>query len=106
MTFKQNSVLHILGLGLLLGVVLLVAKGPPTSGDEERLVVITAADLAQLRVAFMRTWQREPTQMELQGELEKFIREEVLYREALARGYDRDDLVVRRAMQGKMEFLG
>jgi parvulin-like peptidyl-prolyl isomerase len=95
-----------LGLGLLLGVVLLVGKGPPTSGDEERLVVITANDLAQLRVAFMRTWQREPTQMELQGELEKFIREEVLYREALARGYDRDDLVVRRAMQRKMEFLG
>jgi len=29
----------------------------------------------------------------------------VLYREALARGYDRDDLVVRRAMQQKMEFL-
>jgi hypothetical protein len=69
-------------------------------------VVITANDLAQLRVAFMRTWQREPTQVELQGELEKFIREEVLYREALARGYDRDDLVVRRAMQRKMEFLG
>jgi parvulin-like peptidyl-prolyl isomerase len=29
----------------------------------------------------------------------------VLYREALARDYDRDDLVVRRAMQQKMEFL-
>jgi peptidyl-prolyl cis-trans isomerase C len=105
MRFKQNTALHILGLGLLLGVVLLVAKGPPTTGDEERLVVVTANDLAQLRVGFMRTWQREPTQMELQRELEKFIREEVLYREALARGYDRDDLVVRRAMQRKMEFL-
>jgi hypothetical protein len=69
-------------------------------------VVVTANDLAQLRVAFMRTWQREPTQRELRGELEKFIREEVLYREALARGYDRDDVVVRRAMQQKMEFLG
>jgi parvulin-like peptidyl-prolyl isomerase len=44
--------------------------------------------------------------VELRGELEKFIREEVLYREALARGYDRDDIVVRRAMQRKMEFLG
>ena len=102
----QNPILHIFGLGLLLGVALLVARGPATAGDEERLVVITVNDLAQLRVAFMRTWQREPTQIELQGELEKFIREEVLYREALARGYDRDDLVVRRAMQRKMEFLG
>ncbi len=39
------------------------------------------------------------------GALEQHIRQEVLYREALARGYDRDDLVVRRAMQRKMEFL-
>ena len=53
-----------------LGVALLIAKGPPTAGDEARRVVITASDLAQLRVAFMRTWQREPTDVELRGELE------------------------------------
>jgi hypothetical protein len=105
MRVKTNPVLHILVLGLFLGLVLLVARGPSTSGDEARLVVISAGDLAQLRVGFMRTWQREPTQIELQGELERYIREEVLSREALARGYDRDDLVVRRAMQRKMEFL-
>ena len=102
----QSSLLHVFVLGLLLGVALLIAKGPPTAGNEARRVVITENDLAQLRVAFMRTWQREPTDVELRGELEKFIREEVLYREALARGYDRDDIVVRRAMQRKMEFLG
>ena len=102
----QSPAVHILALGLLLGLVLLFVQGAPTSGDEQRRVVVTVNDLAQLRVAFMRTWQREPTQQELRGELEKFIREEVLYREALARGYDRDDIVVRRAMQRKMEFLG
>jgi len=41
----------------------------------------------------------------LRGALERHIRQEVLYREALARGYDRDDPVVRQAMQRKMEFL-
>jgi hypothetical protein len=102
----HSTLFHILGLGFLLGVALLIAERPPTAGDEARRVVVTASDLAQLRVAFMRTWQREPTDVELRGELEKFIREEVLYREALARGYDRDDIVVRRAMQRKMEFLG
>lgn len=102
----QSTLLRVFGLGLLLGVALLIAKGPATSGDEARRVVVTANDLAQLRVAFMRTWQREPTDVELRGELESFIREEVLYREAIARGYDRDDTVVRRAMQRKMEFLG
>jgi parvulin-like peptidyl-prolyl isomerase len=33
------------------------------------------------------------------------VTEEVLYREALALGLDRDDLVVRRRMRQKMEFL-
>ncbi len=95
---------HIVILGVVVAAAILVAKGPPT-GDEARRVVVTGADLMQLRAGFMRTWQREPTAVELRGEIEKFIRQEVLYREALARGYDRDDLVVRRAMQQKMEFL-
>jgi hypothetical protein len=100
-----NPVLHVLVLGALLGLVWVIAKGPPTAGDEAKRVVITAGDVLQLKAGFMRTWQREPTRVELRGAVDSHIREEVLYREALARGYDRDDPVVRRAMQRKMEFL-
>ena len=101
--FKKPAV-HILLLGLILAAAFLLAKGPPAT-DASKRVVVTGADLLQQRAAFMRTWQREPTAVELRGALEQHIRQEVLYREALARGYDRDDLVVRRAMQQKMEFL-
>jgi hypothetical protein len=100
----KNPAIHVLFLGLIVATAILVAKGPPTA-DASRRVVVTGADLLQQRAAFMRTWQREPTAEELRGALEQHIRQEVLYREALARGYDRDDLVVRRAMQQKMEFL-
>ena len=100
----RQPAVHIVILGVVVAAAILVAKGPPT-GDEARRVVVTGADMMQLQAGFYRTWQREPTAVELRGELEKFIRQEVLYREALARGYDRDDLVVRRAMQQKMEFL-
>jgi hypothetical protein len=101
--FKKPAV-HIVVLGLIVAAAILIAKGPPAV-DASRRVVVTGADLLQQRAAFMRTWQREPTADELRGALEQHIRQEVLYREALARGYDRDDLVVRRAMQQKMEFL-
>jgi hypothetical protein len=101
--FKKPA-LHIVILGLIVAAAILIAKGPPTA-DASRRVVVTGADLLQQRAAFMRTWQREPTADELRGALEQHIRQEVLYREALARDYDRDDLVVRRAMQQKMEFL-
>jgi len=100
----KNPAIHVLFLGLIVAIAILVAKGPPTA-DASRRVVVTGADLLQQRAAFMRTWQREPTAEELRGALEQHIRQEVLYREALARGYDRDDPVVRRAMQQKMEFL-
>jgi len=101
--FRKPGV-HVVILGLIVAAAILIAKGPPTS-DASKRVVVTGADLMQQRAAFMRTWQREPTSDELRGALEQHIRQEVLYREALARGYDRDDLVVRRAMQQKMEFL-
>ena len=71
-----------------------------------RAIEIISGVAAISRSSFVRTWQREPTRMELANALDKHIREEVLYREALARGFDRDDTVVRRAMQRKMEFLG
>ncbi len=100
----DKPAVHVILLGLIVAAAILITKGPPTT-DASRRVVITGADLLQQRAAFMRTWQREPTADELRGSLEQHIRQEVLYREALARGYDQDDLVVRRAMQQKMEFL-
>jgi len=100
----RHPALHILLLGVLVAAAILIARGPAT-GDEDRRVIITGADLLQLRASFQRTWQRQPTPAELRGQLEKHVRQEVLYREALLRGYDRDDPQVRQAMQRKMEFL-
>jgi hypothetical protein len=100
---KRPSV-HVVLLGVVVAGAILISKGPP-SGDESRRVLLSGGDILQLKASFVRTWQREPTTIELRGALEQHIRQEILYREALARGYDRDDLVVRRAMQQKMEFL-
>src|SRR5262249_22286989 len=61
--------------------------------------------LEHLTVSFTRTWQRSPTAQELAGLIEDYIREEVLYREAMAMGLDRDDTIVRRRLRQKLEFL-
>ncbi|MGD8439011.1 MAG: peptidyl-prolyl cis-trans isomerase, partial [Holophagae bacterium] len=100
----RHPAFHIIVLGVLVAVAILVLRGAPT-GEESRRVVVTGSDVLQLRAGFVRTWQRQPTDAELRGLVERHIRQEVLYREALARGYDRDDPVVRQAMQQKMEFL-
>lgn len=68
-------------------------------------IIFTEARVDHLINLWERKWQRLPTRQELQGMIEQQIREEVLYREALAMGLDRDDVVVRRRMSQKMEFI-
>src|SRR4029077_11838515 len=54
---------------------------------------------------FSRTWQRPPTREELEGLIRDRVREEVYYRQAVAMGLDRDDTIIRRRLQQKLEFV-
>lgn len=92
---------------LLGGTALFLLYGRVAGPGEEppERIVVTEQRIATLAEGFARTWLRPPTRAELEGLVEDFVREEILYREALALGLDRDDLVVRRRMRQKMEFL-
>jgi len=68
-------------------------------------VLVTRAKRHWLDEHLERQWRRPPTAAESGRFLADFIREEILYREALALGLDRDDLVVRRRLVQKMEML-
>jgi hypothetical protein len=68
-------------------------------------IEVTAGTIAWLREGFSKQWHRVPDADDLRGLVNDHLREEVLYREALAMGLDRDDSIVRRRMAQKMEFL-
>jgi hypothetical protein len=68
-------------------------------------IVISSARIANLADGFARTWKRPPSKEELQGLVEGYIRDEVFYREGRAAGLDRDDVIIRRRVRQKMEFL-
>jgi peptidyl-prolyl cis-trans isomerase C len=78
---------------------------PTERSAPSRQIVMTLDDLRQMQIGFAAQWQRPPTQPEMLGLIENRIKEEVLYREALAMGLDKDDTIVRRRMAQKMEFL-
>jgi hypothetical protein len=61
-----------------------------------REIIVSQGRIGSLAVTFTRLWNRPPTQEELEGLIRDYIREEVMYREALALGLDRDDTIVRR----------
>lgn len=70
-----------------------------------RTIDVTPQVQAQIALDYERTMQRPPTDQELDGLIEQWVREEVLYREALRLGFDANDPVVRRRLAKKMDFL-
>src|SRR6185295_20035496 len=93
---------------LLLGAALFTAYGLMPSGNssaEPGKIVVTQAQVESLVSGFTRTWQRPPTNLELEGLIREYIREEVCTREALALGLDKDDSVIRRRLRQKIEFI-
>lgn len=92
---------------LALGALLFAGHGAVRGGEERaEEIVVDAGRAASLVAQFERVWQRPPTPAERAGLVEDFVREEVLYREGLALGLDRDDPVVRRRVVQKLTFLG
>lgn len=71
----------------------------------ERTIVIDRTRQAEIADGFARMMGRAPTDAELAALVERWLREEVLYREALRLGLDRDDPVVRRRLATKMDEI-
>ena len=92
---------------LLIGACLFVLYNVLNRGESDapRDIVVSEARVEALAENFARTWMRPPTAEELKGLVDDYVAEEVYYREAVAMGLDRDDLVIRRRLRQKMEFI-
>jgi peptidyl-prolyl cis-trans isomerase C len=74
----------------------------PVDAKEIRL---SLDEISQQVLLFQSQWNREPTAEELGQLMENRVQEEVLYREGVALGLDKDDTIVRRRIAQKMQFL-
>ena len=98
----REPLLHFLVLGAaLFGLFSLVGNDDKAPAK----IIVSAPRVANLADGFARTWRRPPTEQELQVLIEDYIRDEIFYREGRALGLDRDDVVIRRRVRQKMEFL-
>lgn len=101
----RDPLMHFIVLGFLMFGAYQVLEpetdraGPPTE------IRFTVDDLAQLVIGFEAQWNRPPTQAEFNAVLEDRVRQDILYREALALGLDKEDTIVKRRMAQKMQFL-
>ena len=102
-TLLREPLVHFLVLGAgVFGLFALVGDRSEIEPDE---IVVGAGQIERMSQAWRKTRMRPPTQPELEGLIRDSIKEEVLYREALALGLDQDNAVIRRHLRQKMEFL-
>ena len=94
----------------VLGVLILAADGllgvtprPQDIGDET--VVVDAGVREAVEAQLTASLGREPTAAERAGGLERWVREEVLVREARALGLDRGDALVRNRLAETMVYV-
>ena len=99
----REPLFHFLIIGILLFVLYGIVSGPAPA--PVNTIDISPERVSQLASGFESVRKRPPTDDELRVLVDSFVREEVYYREALSLGLERDDTIIRRRLQQKMEFL-
>jgi hypothetical protein len=103
----REPLLHFALIGVLIfGVNAWRDRGRPATDGNLPEIEVSAGTIAWLGEGFAKQWHRAPDARELRGLVDDHVREEILYREALAMGLDRNDTIVRRRMAQKVQFLG
>ena len=93
---------------LLIGVGLFFLFSQLNSDEESsntQQIIVNKSNLEILSGTFMEENSVPPTDKEIQDLLENNIREEVLSREAIALGLDKDDKIIRHRLAQKMQYL-
>ena len=105
-TILREPLLYFLLLGAaMFGTYQLVSDAGFSGNQPLEEIVVTEGHIDALILGFERVWQRPPTEQERDGLVQAHIREEIMYREALAMGLDRDDPIIRQRLQQKLAFL-
>ena len=99
----REPLVHFLVAGLAIFAVLSWRVQPDDPAS--RVIDLSREDQARLSVNFAEVMGRPPTQAELDALIQRWVREEVLYREALRLGLEEGDAVVRKRLAQKMDVI-
>jgi peptidyl-prolyl cis-trans isomerase C len=100
----REPLLHFVLIGAAIyGLYGLLAEPVPEATD--KTIVVSAGEIEWMRTSWQKRWKRPPTPKEFDGLVQQYIRETVLYREALTMGLNKHDQIIRRRLAQKLEFL-
>jgi len=100
----KEPLVHFLAIGTALFVIW-AYWGQPDVEEQGKSITITAGEIKWLTDNWEKLYSRPPTAEEREGLINQYLKEAILYREAVAMDLDKDDTVIRRRLAQKLEFL-
>ena len=104
MKLLREPLLHFMFIGAAIYLLYGVFAEPVPEADD-KTIVVSAGEVEWMQTAWQKRWNRPPTPQEFDGLVQQYIKETVLYREALTMGLNQHDQVIRRRLAQKLEFL-
>ena len=101
----REPLLHFLLAGLLIFAVYTLLSPAPLRTAPSDQIVLTKDDLRQLAMQWIAQGRPLPTADQMHALVEQKLSEEMLFREAVALGLDKDDEIIKRRLAQKMGFL-
>lgn len=98
----REPLLHFLLIGL--GLFILFGRASPGDGDSRRITV-GQSQIDDMVRQYRSASNRPPSPVELSGLIDTYVRDEILYREGLSLGLDRDDAVIKRRIRQKYDLI-
>jgi hypothetical protein len=99
----KEPLVHFLIIGALMFVISDIIEKDYVSEDYR--IEITKQNVESMFKRWVEQLKRMPTQEEFDAYLENYLKEEILYREAKTMGLDKDDIIIKRRLVQKLEFL-
>lgn len=100
-----EPLLHFFVIGVLLFGAYGMMSPEPEKPADTRKIELTKDDIRQLAVTWLAQGRPPPTADQLRALVDQKVTEEILFREAVALGLDRDDQIIKRRLAQKMDFL-
>ena len=100
--FKEPFLLFFL-LGSIIYII--YSKSTDYIDKKNKQIFISTAQIGLMEEVFRKTWNRNPTEDELNAQIENLVMDEVFFKEAVSMGLDKTDLAIKRRLRQVLELM-
>jgi hypothetical protein len=91
---------------LLIGLGLFVLYGQVSPGDSDsKRIIVSQRAVDDMVNQYQAAWNRSPSSAEVEGLIDTYVQDEIVYREGVSIGLDKDDAVIKRRIRQKYELI-